>query len=58
MRYHLFQKFLGKMVEIKEMSFLFTRGMGLIFGNCMVLIGPVSALTLAMFNNQKPFFEL
>ena len=35
MRYHLFQKFFGKMVEIKEMSFLSTRGMGLMFGNCM-----------------------
>ena len=34
MRYHLFQKFFGKMVKIKEMSFLSTRGMGLMFGNC------------------------
>ena len=25
MRYHLFQKFFGKMVKIKEMSFLSTR---------------------------------
>ena len=31
----LFQKFYGKMVKIKEMSFLSTRGMGLMFGNCM-----------------------
>ena len=35
MRYHLFQKFFVKMVKIKEMSFLPTRGMGLMFGNCM-----------------------
>ena len=35
MRYHLFQKFFGKMVKIKEMSFLSTRGMGLMFGNCI-----------------------
>ena len=36
MRYHLFQKFFGKMVKIKEMSFLSTRGMTLMFGNCIV----------------------
>ena len=35
MRYHLFQKFFGKMVKIKEMSFLSTRGMILIFRNCI-----------------------
>ena len=35
MRYHLFQKFFGKMVQIKETSFLSTRGMGLMFGNCI-----------------------
>ena len=35
MRYHLFQKFFGKMVKIKETSFLSTRGMTLMFGNCM-----------------------
>ena len=35
MRYHLFQKFFGKMVEIKETSFLSTKGMTLMFGNCM-----------------------
>ena len=34
MRYHLFQKFFGKMVKIKETSFLSTRGMTLMFGNC------------------------
>ena len=34
MSYHLFQKFFGKMVEIKKMSFLSTRGMILIFRNC------------------------
>ena len=37
MRYHLFQKFFGKMVEIKEMSFPFTRGMILMFGNCRLI---------------------
>ena len=35
MRYHLYQKSFGKMVEIKEMSYLSTRGMGLMFGNCI-----------------------
>ena len=35
MRYHLFQKFFGKMVKIKETSILSTRGMTLMFGNCM-----------------------
>ena len=39
MRYHLFQKFFGKMVEIKETSFLSTRGMILIFGNYSYLEG-------------------
>ena len=34
MRYHLFQKFFGKMVKIKETPFLSTRGMTLMFGNC------------------------
>ena len=37
MRYHLSQKFFGKMVNIKETSFLSTRGMILIFGNCICL---------------------
>ena len=36
MRYHLFQKFFGKMVKIKETSFLSTRGMTLMFGNCIL----------------------
>ena len=31
----MYQKFFGKMVKIKEMSFLSTRGMILMFGNCM-----------------------
>ena len=35
MRYHLFQKFVVKMVKIKETSFLSTRGMTLMFGNCI-----------------------
>ena len=34
MRYHLFQKFFGKVVKIKETSFLSTWGMILVFGNC------------------------
>ena len=34
MRYHQFRKFFGKMVRIKETSFLSTRGMILIFRNC------------------------
>ena len=38
MRYHLFQKFFGKMVKIKETSFLFIRGMTLMFRNCMCRI--------------------
>ena len=33
----MFQKFFGKMVRIKETSFLSTRGMILIIGNCMYL---------------------
>ena len=37
MRYHLFQRLFGKMVRIKEMSFLSTRGMILMFGNCIPL---------------------
>ena len=37
MRYHLYQTFFGKIVKIKEMSFLSTRGMGLMFGNCICL---------------------
>ena len=35
MRYHLFQKFCGKMVEIKETSFLSTRGAVCFALNCM-----------------------
>ena len=34
MRYHLFQKFFEKMVKIKEMSFLSTRGMYLSCHSC------------------------
>ena len=33
MRYHFFQKFFGNMVKIKEMSFLSTTDMTVIFGN-------------------------
>ena len=39
MRYRLYQKFFGKMVKIKEISFLSTRGMGLMFGNCKYFPG-------------------
>ena len=35
MRNHLFQKFFGKLVKIKETSFLSTRGIILMFGNCI-----------------------
>ena len=34
MRYHLFQKFFGKMVKIKETSFLSTRGAVCFALNC------------------------
>ena len=37
MRYHLFQKFCGKMVKIKEMSFLSTRGAVCFALNCIKL---------------------
>ena len=36
MRYHLFQKFCGKMVKIKEMSFLSTRGAVCFALNCIL----------------------
>ena len=52
MRYHLFQKFFGKMIEIKEMSFLSTRGMTLMFGNCitsMVITYPKNTATPLVF---------
>ena len=35
MRYHLFQKFCGKMVKIKKTSFLSTRGAVCFALNCM-----------------------
>ena len=34
MRYHMFQKFFGKMVKIKETSFLSTKGMYLSCHGC------------------------
>ena len=43
MRYHLFQKFFGKMVKIKETSFLSTRGIILMFGNCMNIFDSLAA---------------
>ena len=49
MRYHLFQKFFGKMVKIKEMSFLSTRGMGLMFGNCIFDLNHNYHLEIAEF---------
>ena len=36
MRYHLFQKFFGKMVKIKETSFLSTRGAVCFALNCIL----------------------
>ena len=49
MRYHLFQKFFGKMVKIKETSFHSARGMILIFGNCTSIchIGETDVRTTA-----------
>ena len=38
MRYHLFQKFCGKMVKIKETSFLSTRGAVCFALNCIALV--------------------
>ena len=38
MRYHLFQKFFGKMVKIKETSFPSTKGMYLSCHGCIVII--------------------
>ena len=65
MRYHLFQKFFGKMVKIKEMSFLSTKGMGLMFGNCIfkkynieLLILSISLVrTLALKNYGRKRFK-
>ena len=37
MRYHLFQKFCGKMVKIKETSFLSTRGAVCFALNCILI---------------------
>ena len=34
MRYHLFQKFFAKLVIMKEMYLLSTKGMTWMFGNC------------------------
>ena len=52
MRYHFFQKFFGKMVKIKETSFLFIRGMILIFGNCTSCT-PSNTKNDAFAMNQK-----
>ena len=56
MRYHLFQKFFGKMVKIKETSFLSTRGMTLMFGNCILKISWKSSkygLSYILQGNQR-----
>ena len=52
MRYHLFLKLFGKMVKIKEMSFLSTRGMGLMFGNCILK----KVMLKYYYESQKSFF--
>ena len=62
MRYHLLQKFFGKMVKIKETSFLFTRGMTLMFGNCiyiyslrqLLIFGHIMVFPFPQFS---PFFQ-
>ena len=48
MRYHLFQKFFGKMVKIKETSFLSTRGMYLSCHGCMSLFTCVHTILNVM----------
>ena len=45
MRYHLFQKFFGKMVKIKETSFLSMRGAVCFALNCMYIIQVISPIT-------------
>ena len=45
MRYHLLQKFFGKMVKIKETSFFSTKGMTLMFGNCIGFVKFTSKAT-------------
>ena len=57
MRYHLYQKFFGKVVKIKEMSFLSTRGMGLMFGNCSYGF-PLTSLTLNFFFRDAKHCDL
>ena len=56
MRYHLFQKFFGKMVKIKEMSFLSTRGMGLMFGNCRSCFSASICWDMAFPNSHSEIF--
>ena len=51
MRYHLFQKFFGKMIKIKETSFLSTRGMILIFGNCSTIHDESGSVCTCRFEN-------
>ena len=60
MRYQSYQKFFGKMVKIKEMSFLSTKGMGLIdvrkLYNHVVLF--ISKGALVSFNGVSYHFWL
>ena len=53
MRYHLFLKFFGKMVKIKETSFLSTKGMIMMFGNC---IGGMPWVWRGRIHKCRPIF--
>ena len=48
----MFQKFFGKMVKIKETSFLSTRGMILIFGNC-IMVHSTSQLKVLRYSGGR-----
>ena len=54
MRYHLFQKFFGKMVKIKETSFLLSKCLVSIAHHC---ICSVTGLELPIFLFTKAFFH-
>ena len=56
MRYHLSQKFFGKIVKIKETSFLSIRGMTLMFGNCMLIEGSTYRIEGFILNPKKYVF--
>ena len=56
MRYHLFQKFFGKMVKIKETSFLSIRGMylschGCMPGTCNAIFWTFSSNIIAVYSS-------